>query len=325
MRPMLATKATEPPRGPGWVHEVKWDGMRVIVSVTSGVLRIASRNENDVTVSFPELAGLADRSVVGGHDIVLDGEVVAFDDSGVPRFGALADRIHVKNARRAEDLVAVRPVTLMIFDLLALDGLDITGLPWSDRRAALEGLELQGSHWQTPPTYDDGDVLAEVTLAQGLEGIVSKRRSSAYRPGQRSKDWLKLPHRPTGSYVVGGWRPETGSRDRLGAVLVGEPTAEGLVFRGRVGSGLAGKAGERLAPLLAPLATEASPFLDPVPREDAVGARWVRPELVVEVASLGFTPQHRLRQPAYLGLRSDVSAADLTADQTADTEGESDG
>lgn len=327
MRPMLATKATHdtgPPRGPGWVHEVKWDGMRVIVSVTSGVLRIESRNENDVTVSFPELAGLAHRSVVGGHDIVLDGEVVAFDNSGVPRFGALADRIHVKNARRAEDLVAVRPVTLMVFDLLALDGLDVTGLPWSDRRAALEGLELQGSHWQTPPTYDDGDVLAEVTLAQGLEGVVSKRRSSTYRPGERSKDWLKLPHRPTGSYVVGGWRPETGGRDRLGALLVGEPTAEGLVFRGRVGSGLAGRAGERLAPLLAPLATETSPFLDPVPREDAVGARWVRPELVVEVASLGFTPQHRLRQPAYLGLRSDVTAGDLAAassDEGAGTDG----
>ena len=111
-------------------------------------------------------------------------------------------------------------------------------------------------------------------------------------------------------------------------MLVGEPTAEGLVFRGRVGSGLAGKAGERLAPLLEPLAADASPFLDPVPREDAVGARWVRPELVVEVASLGFTPQHRLRQPAYLGLRSDVGAADLGADRGptgADAEGDGDG
>ena len=317
MRPMLATKTdagSGPPAGPGWVHEVKWDGMRVIVSVTSGVLRVASRNDNDVTVAFPELAGIADRSVVGGHDIVLDGEVVAFDDAGVPRFGALADRIHVRSERRAEDLAAARPVTLMVFDLLALDGLDLTGptgLAWSDRRSALEGLELQGRRWQTPPTYDDGAGLFAATLAQGLEGVVSKRRSSLYRPGQRSKDWLKLPHRPSGSYVVGGWRPETGGRDRLGALLVGEPTDRGLVFRGRVGSGLAGKAGERVAPLLAPLAAESSPFVDPVPREDAVGARWVRPELVVEVASLGFTPQHRLRQPAYLGLRADVTPDEL--------------
>ncbi len=313
MRPMLATKSTggSPPSGGAWVHEVKWDGMRVVVTVTGGVLRIESRNENDVTVAFPELAGLADRSVVGGHDIVLDGEVVAFDDSGIPRFGALADRIHVRSGRRAEELAAARPVTLMVFDLLALDGLDVTGLPWSDRRAALEGLELEGSHWRTPPTYDDGAVLFAATLTQGLEGVVSKRRSSLYRPGQRSKDWLKLPHRPSGSYVVGGWRPETGGRDRLGALLVGEPTDRGLVFRGRVGSGLAGKAGERVAPLLAPLAADASPFVDPVPREDAVGARWVRPELVVEVASLGFTPQHRLRQPAFLGLRADVGVDDL--------------
>ena len=97
----------------------------------------------------------------------------------------------------------------------------------------------------------------------------------------------------------------------VGALLVGEPTERGLVFRGRVGSGLAGNAGERVAPLLTPLATDASPFVDPVPKEDAVGARCVRPELVVEVASLGFTPQHRLRQPAYLGLRADVSVDDL--------------
>jgi bifunctional non-homologous end joining protein LigD len=310
MRPMLATHGTVLPTGPGWAHEVKWDGMRVLATVVGGRLTLTSRNENDVTAAFPELAGLADPSVAGGHDIVLDGEIVALTD-GVPRFGALADRIHVRNVRRAEELARANPVTLMVFDLLALDGLDVTSLPWSDRRGALEALELDGPRWQVPPVYDDGALLQQVTEQQGLEGVVSKRRTSSYRPGLRTKDWLKFPHRPTGSYVVGGWRPETGGRDRLGALLVGEPTADGLVFRGRVGSGLAGKEGERVATLLRPLETEEAPFVDVVPREDAVGARWVRPELVVEVASLGFTPQQRLRQPSYLGVRKDLTEGDL--------------
>lgn len=309
MRPMLATRGTTVPAGAGWAHEVKWDGMRVIAQVDVRGVRLTSRNENDVTVSFPELQGLASRSVTGGRGLVLDGEVVAFTD-GLPVFGALADRMHVASARRAERAAALNPVTLLVFDLLAVDGLDVTPLPLHDRRAALESLELAGSHWQVPPTYDDGQVLLEATRQQGLEGVVSKRLSSRYLPGARSEDWLKFPHRPTGSYVVGGWRPETGG-SRLGAVLVGEPTAEGLVYRGRVGSGLAGRAGERLAGRLTPLASGGPPFVDEVPRVDAEGAVWVEPALVVEVTSLGLTPQRRLRQPAYVGLRADLRPADL--------------
>src|SRR6476469_1644816 len=127
MRPMFATRGTRVPAGPDWLHEVKWDGMRVLVEVKDGRLRLTSRNENDVTVSFPELAVLTDPAVLGGHDILLDGEIVAFTD-GVPVFGALADRMHVSNPRKAEQAAARNPVTLMIFDLLSLDGLDVTTL-----------------------------------------------------------------------------------------------------------------------------------------------------------------------------------------------------
>ena len=310
MRPMLATRGRAVPAGPGWVHEVKWDGMRVIVTVRGGAVRLASRNGNDVTISFPELAALGQAECCGGRDLVMDGEVVAFLD-GVPRFGGLADRMHVKDVRRAEAAAARNPVTLLLFDLLEIDGLDVTSLPLRDRRAALEGLDLNGPHWQVPPTYDDGQVLMEVTKAQHLEGIVSKRLSSPYRAGQRSEDWLKFPHRPSGSYVVGGWRPETGSASRLGAVLVGAPTPEGLVYRGRVGSGLAGKASLKVKALLDPLSASASPFVGEVPKEDLAGTTWVRPEVVVEVASLGLTPQQRLRQPAFLGVRADLVPGDL--------------
>jgi len=305
MRPMLASRGTSVPTGPGWAHEVKWDGMRVLVEVSAGSLRVFSRNENDVTASFPELAGL-----VGlGHDMLLDGEIVALAD-GAPSFAALADRMHVRSASRAAAMVATNPVTLIVFDVLRLDGQDLTAEPLSVRREALESLEMNDVH--VPPTYDDGQMLLSATRQQGLEGVVSKRLTSRYHPGQRSKDWLKFPNRDSTSYVVGGWRYETDSTRRLGALLVGAPGPDGLSYRGRVGSGLAGKEGPRLRALLEPLAAGGSPFCDEVPPLDAKGTVWVRPEVVVDVQALGgVTAGGRLRQPSYRGLRSDLDPGDL--------------
>jgi bifunctional non-homologous end joining protein LigD len=304
---MLATKGDHVPAGAGWIHEVKWDGMRVLVERDAGGLRIYSRNENDVTVSFPELLGLAE---VAG-DFVLDGEVVALGE-GVPSFGALADRMHVRDAARARRLAETNPVTLIAFDLLRLDGEDLCGLPLGERRARLEQLGLDDVAWQLPPTYADGQMLLEAAEQQGLEGIVSKRLSSPYRPGQRSRDWLKFPIRPTGSFVIGGFRPEKGTGSgRLGAVLVGQPTAAGLEFRGRVGSGIAGKAGRMLAGVLAPMVTETSPFTEVLPRLDRLETVYVEPVVVVDVQYLRITTDGRLRQPAYRGVRSDLSPADL--------------
>lgn len=306
MRPMLASRGVSVPTGPEWIHEVKWDGMRVLAEVRDGRLRLWSRNENDVTVSFPELEGLADV----GHDLLLDGEVVAVAN-GAQTFAALADRMHVRGAARARALSRTNPVTLVVFDLLRLDGRDLTGEPLEVRRTALESLHLHGPHWQVPATYDDGEMLLRATTEQGLEGVVSKKRGSRYHFGRRSRDWLKFPNRATESYVVGGWRFETDSTARLGAVLVGEPTPAGLSYRGRVGSGIAGKEGQRLRDLLLPMHTDVSPFCDEVPRVDAKGTTWVRPEVVVEIACLGVTPGGRLRQPSYQGVRDDLSPADL--------------
>ncbi len=305
MRPMLATRGTHVPAGDEWVHEVKWDGMRVLVDVRDGRLRLTSRNENDVTVSFPELHALP------GEDLLLDAEVVAFLD-GIPTFGALQERIHVGNPKRAAALAERNPVTLLAFDLLRLDGRDLIREPLDERRGLLTGLGLDDVAWQVPPVYDDGAMLFQATLDQGLEGMVSKRRSSRYEFGVRSPHWLKFPHRRRTSWVVGGWRPEVGSASRLGAVLVGEPTPDGLLYRGRVGSGIAGKVGPMLMDALAPYARKASPFADEVPRLDALGTHWVEPVLVVDVESLGLSPQQRLRQPSYRGVRPDLNPEDLT-------------
>ncbi|WP_245916770.1 non-homologous end-joining DNA ligase [Nocardioides gansuensis] len=303
---MLATRGHQVPTGSEWLHEVKWDGIRLLIDLRAdGSMRLTSRNENDVTIAYPELAGLAQ-----GRDMLLDGEVVAFRE-GVPTFAAIADRMHVRDVRKLERIARTNPVTLLVFDLLRLDAEDLTGLPLVERRTRLEALGLVDERWQVPAAYDDGQMLLQATDEQGLEGIVSKRRDSRYVFGARTPHWLKFPHRRRTSWVVGGWRLETDSTSRLGALLVGQPTPDGLRFMGRVGSGIAGKGGQSLLELLLPLARETSPFVDEVPRVDALGTRWVEPRLVVDVESLGLSGQGRLRQPSYRGVRTDLTPADL--------------
>jgi len=312
---MLATQGTTIPSGPQWAHEIKWDGMRILAEVAGGRLKLLSRNENDVTSTFPELSTLAGPG--RPEDMLLDGEVVALD-GGIPSFSALAERMHVSDAGKAQRLAAARPVTFMVFDLLRLYGVDLTSRPLAERRATLERLGLAGAHTQVPPTYDDGVALQSATLEQGLEGVVSKRLSSRYSAGRRSPDWLKFAHRGSTSVVIGGWRLETGSTHRLGAVLVGIPHPAGLAYLGRVGSGLAGKAQVAVLDALRPLAINASPFAENIPPVDAGGTLWVRPEVVVDVQSLGLSAQGRLRQPAYRGLRPDLSPDDLRDDPNDD-------
>jgi bifunctional non-homologous end joining protein LigD len=161
MRPMLATRGTHVPTGEEWQHEVKWDGMRVLVEVRDGSARLWSRNENDATVSFPELA----RIPVG--DLLLDGEVVAFAE-GVPSFAALAERMHVSRADRARALAERLPVTLLVFDVLRIGDRDVMEQPLGERRRLLTDLDLHDDRWQTPPAYDDGRMLFDATLQQGL-------------------------------------------------------------------------------------------------------------------------------------------------------------
>jgi bifunctional non-homologous end joining protein LigD len=307
MQPMLATKGTTVPTGDEWVHEVKWDGVRVLADATTDRLRLLSRNGNDVTVAWPEIS----TSPLPGRDLLVDGEIIALNPAGLPDFRVLQDRMHVRKAVTAARLAQTVPATYMVFDLLRLDGRDLTDEPLTSRRELLAGLALD-STWQVPAQYDDGRMLFDATLQQGLEGIVSKRRTSRYRFGERTPHWLKFAHRLRRSYVVGGWRPQEGTTDRLAALLVGEPTADGLLYRGRVGSGIAGRTGTALADLLAPHARATSPFDDEVPRVDARGTHWVEPVVVVDIDTHQTSRDQRLRQPSYQGVRSDLTPEDLT-------------
>ena len=305
---MLATKGDAVPAGEEWSHEVKWDGVRMLADVRDGAerARLTTRNGNDASVAWPDVH----LAPMGGRDLLVDGEVIGINpDTGVPDFAVIQERMHVRSATTAARLAKQVPATFMVFDVMRLDGDDLTGLPLAERREVLAGLDLGG--WQVPPTYDDGAMLREATLAQGLEGIVSKRLSSRYEPGARSRHWLKLAHRHRFSYLVGGWRPQEGTRDRLAALLVGEPTADGLMYRGRVGSGIGGAASRLLAGQLAGREATGSPFADEVPAVDARGTTWVEPFLVVDVDSLNKRPVQRLRQPSYRGIRTDIGVGDL--------------
>ena len=241
--------------------------------------------------------------------MLVDGEIIALNERGLPDFRTLQERMHVRRAQTAARLAEAVPATYMVFDLLRLDGRDLTGEPLTHRRRLLGDLGLNAT-WQVPAAYDDGAMLFDATRQQGLEGVVSKRLTSTYRFGERTPHWRKLAHRHRGSFVVGGWRPQEGTSDRLAALLVGEPTAAGLAYRGRVGSGIGGAASAALTRLLAPLASGSSPFVDEVPRVDALGTHWVEPVVVVDVDTHGLGYE-RLRQPSYQGVRSDLNPEDL--------------
>jgi bifunctional non-homologous end joining protein LigD len=310
---MLATTGLLP-RGAGWSYEFKWDGVRAIAHLSGGPIRMWARSGAEITIAYPELAPLG--RVL--NDAVLDGEVVVFNEAGRPSFTALAERMHVRDPHRAARLAASMPVMYMIFDLLRLDGVDLTTHPYAERRALLESLALNGSHWLVPPSLSDGAATAAAAEENSLEGVVAKRTDSLYRPGLRSPDWVKVKLELTDDLVVGGWRP--GAR-RIGGLLVGVPTGGGkLLFRGRVGGGIGNAAERDLLRVLEPLRAPKSPFADPgVPREDAVGAIWTRPEVVVEVKYGQRTPDGRMRFPRFLRLRpdkkpDDVSDADLVGD-----------
>jgi bifunctional non-homologous end joining protein LigD len=296
------------PAGAGWWYELKWDGVRALAVLRQGRLRLYARSGAEITVAYPELTALAD--VV--PDAVLDGEIVALDATSRPSFVLLAERMHVRDRARASALAASTPVTYMIFDLLELDDRDLTGLPYEQRRQVLEELAPGGGRWLVPPRFPNGEATLAAAAEHSLEGVVAKREGSRYRPGVRSPDWVKVKLEQTGDFVVGGWRP--GAR-RLGALLVGTPVAGGLAFRGRVGGGISAAAERALLATLAPLAADRPPFVEPLAREDAREARWVRPEVVVEVRYGQRTPDGRLRFPRFIRVRPD-KAPEECADGT---------
>ena len=310
---MLATSGPVP-SGPGWALEVKFDGVRAIGYARPGGLVLYSRNDRDISRSYPEVAAL--RLEPG---LVVDGELVALDGRGRPDFGLLQQRMHV--ARPAADLIARVAVQYVVFDVLHRADRSLLALPYQDRRGVLAGLGLAERGLVVPGNFTDtpGAVVLAAVAQQGLEGVVAKRLTSAYQPGLRSRAWIKTPIRQTAEAIIAGWAPSTGNAGVLGALLLAAHGPDGqLVYVGDVGTGFTAAARRHLLELLRPLQREDPPFAAEFVRArgwpghppSRSVVHWVQPRLVGEVEYRAFnqnrtTAGGTFRHPSWRGLRPD--------------------
>jgi bifunctional non-homologous end joining protein LigD len=311
--PMLAGAGEIPRNEDLWSFEVKWDGVRAIAYAQPGRLRLESRNLREITAGYPEVRGLI--AQIGMREAVFDGELVAFDDQGRPSFERLQRRMHVTAASAVRRLSASTPVVYAIFDLLYLDGHNLMGRPYAERRERLEELGLSGPAWRVPAAHPGhGRQLLSATGAQGLEGIVAKRLDSRYEPGRRTGAWIKIKHIRRQELVIGGWIPGEGRRtDSIGALLMGHYEGDGddrrLRYAGRVGTGFTERTLTQLRDRLAPLRSDTAPF-SPLPKLPR-NAEFVAPKLVAEVEFREWTSDGVMRAPSYKGLRDDRPAIEV--------------
>jgi bifunctional non-homologous end joining protein LigD len=309
---MLATTAGLPPDDGAWAYEMKWDGLRAIAEIDHGRLQLWSRTGRDITAGYPELQQLAAAAAV--DQAVLDGEIVVFGAEGWPSFEALQQRMNISAPAQVRALLASVPVTYLAFDLLVLDGQPLLDRPYTERRVLLEQLELNGRHWQTPPSFTDaaGAEVLEVSKQHGLEGVVAKRLKSRYEPGKRTSSWRKIKNVRRQEAVVGGWKPGAGNRvGHIGSLLIGVQGEGGLQYSGHVGTGFTQATLAMLGEKLAPLRRATSPFATPIPPEHARAAVWAEPVLVVEVEFALWTNEGRMRAASYKGLRDDKDPAEV--------------
>ncbi|MCW2523346.1 MAG: polymerase LigD, ligase domain protein, partial [Frankiales bacterium] len=314
--PMLATLSELPRESEDqdWAYETKWDGVRAVVYVDGGRVRVMSRNDRDVSVSYPELRALGES--LGSTSVVLDGEIVAFSEAGKPSFSRLQKRMHVTKAADARRLAQSDPAVYLIFDLLHLDGRSTLTLPYLQRQELLAGLNLSGPSWQTPGYFRGGgpQVLA-ASKELGLEGVVAKRVTSPYKPGRRSPDWRKIKNIRTQEVVIVGWKPGQGRRTgTIGALLLAIPDEHGLRYVGNVGTGFSDQLLADLQAVLVRAERRTSPLATPLSSAESRDAHYVTPRLVGEVAFGEWTPDGRLRHPVWRGLRPDKKVADVTTE-----------
>jgi bifunctional non-homologous end joining protein LigD len=311
--PMLATLEKEVPKRDGWVYEVKWDGYRAIVYVHGGDVALVSRNGNDLTQRFSDVAKAIGKAV-RTPNAVLDGEVCALDEDGRATFSAMQQG---------------RPGTRYIFvafDLLEVEGEPVIDLELTERRRRLvELLDKRQKSVQISEVFDDGDALYHAAEQQGFEGIVAKRAASPYLPGRRSRDWVKVKTHGRQEFVIGGYTRGEGRRaDSFGSLLLGvyDEGATKLRYVGNVGTGFNDREIKRLLSLLRPLETS-EPAFDPVPKPPRVkkgDIRWVEPKLVAEVEFVEWTHDGRLRAPSYQGLREDKTPQEVHVEEPLPTE-----
>jgi len=299
--PMLAETREEPFSRPGWVFEVKLDGYRMRIAREEGKARLITRNGNDYTAAFPELARAV--SALPYDGLVMDGELVILDEAGRPSFQRLQNRARVGRPLDIRHMAVESPATVYVFDLLALEGFDLRALPLVKRKALLQKLLPEAGPLRYSEHFaNEGETLYDRAVGLGLEGIVAKKADSPYKSG-RSDQWLKVRADKTGDFVVVGYTTPRGSRGGFGALHLAAYRDGALVYIGRAGSGFSAKQLKDVSQQLDELAESKPAFAGPIPAEDE--SRWVRPALVAEVRYKEITGDGLLRQPVFLRFRDD--------------------
>jgi bifunctional non-homologous end joining protein LigD len=309
--PMLAQigKGT-PPSGPDWLYEIKWDGVRAICYIQNGRVRMVSRNGNLMERQYPELSVLPHH--VKATAAILDGEIAALDDRGLPSFELLQSRINVADASAIATLSRNKPVVIFLFDLLYLNGRDLRGEPLLERKRLLkEILQPTDTIRYSEHFPGTGAELLEAAKAQGLEGIIAKRASSFYE-SRRTSDWVKFKLVSSDEFVLCGMIK--GEREPFGALALGIYDKGKLKWAGNVGTGFDRRKMDAIHERLAPLATEKCP-LEPEKDLPQKGVIWTRPELVCEVRFSNWTDDGKLRAPVWIGLRPDIDPQECTRDE----------
>ena len=287
---MLAVPRDQPFSDPDWWFEPKWDGVRCRVEWDGTDLGLFSRSGREMTL--PGFGPPADRRVV------LDAEVVALDPDGRPSFQLLQSRLHLGGSRTT-DAARAAPIVGFVFDVLALDGDDLTTRPFSRRRATLEELELAPPWFLTTGLAGDGEAMWASVEEQDLEGMVAKRLDSPYRPGVRSPDWRKVVRHRSVRAVVGGFTPGEGGRaNTFGSLVLGQWDGGALRWVGQVGTGFDDASLRAIRTALDEMATDANPFH---PHPDMPPCTFVEPRLVAHVRIKEWTFEGRLRHPSFKG------------------------
>ncbi len=311
--PMSASVADQMPRGDNWMFEIKWDGVRGLIFIDDGAMKIYTRTDNRCEQQYPELQVLP--HYIDAQQAVLDGEIVALDGKGVSKFELIQPRIHTRDAAAIAKMASKSPVHLYLFDLLYLNGHDLRRTPLRERKRLLEGIvkpfELVRVSSHLTGT---GDELLEAARQNGLEGLIAKAADSVYE-SRRTRTWLKLKVTTEQEFVIGGYTP--GERDTFGSLAVGFHEGGKLIYAGNVGTGFTEKILRDLLTKMQSRIVEKMPFAPDkmIPK----GTVWVKPDLVAQVKFAEWTSDRKLRAPVYLGLRADKDAVEVGRETVVDS------